>query len=54
MSCDNTDDDFNKYNEIMLAKQVPKISPSFACANDSHKLIYDIEWEKVIKRVKKK
>ena len=54
MSYDNNDDDFNEHNEIMLVKQVPKLSPSFAHTNDLHELIHNMEWEKVIERVKQK
>ena len=54
MSDENKDDEFNQFNVIMTVKQVLEISPSFACVNNLHELIHKMEWENVIKRVKKK
>ena len=54
MSNDNNDDEFNQCNIIMMVKQVPKMSPSFMCMNESHDLTHKNEWENVIERVKQK
>ena len=54
MSDENKDDEFNQFNIIMTVKQVLEISTSFTCVNNLHELIHKMEWENVIKRVKKR
>ena len=54
MPDENKDDEFNQCNSIMTVKQVLETSPSFTCVNNLHELIHKMEWENVIKRVKKR